>query len=60
MVVFTYYLCIIKSQENISFSKENFKLLLDQIQDLSAQNKKLSTQIQQQFSHISALERERN
>lgn len=60
MAVFDCYLCIIKTKENISFSIENFELLLDQIQDLSAQNKKLSTQVQQQFSHISTLEQERN
>lgn len=60
------YLCIIKSQEDISFSKENFELLLQQNQELSTkyqevstQNQKLSTQLQQQFSHISALEQER-
>jgi transposase len=60
------YLCIIKSQEDISFSKENFELLLQQNQELSTkyqevstQNQKLSTQVQQQFSHISALEQER-
>jgi transposase len=47
------YLCIIKSQEDISFSKENFELLL-------RQNQELTDQIQQQFHQISSLEQERN
>jgi len=51
--VFTPYLCIIKSKENISFSKENFELLLKQ-------NQELTSQIQQQFHQISSLEQERN
>jgi len=44
---------MIKSKKNISFSKENFELLL-------RQNQELTDQIQQQFHQISSLEQERN
>ena len=52
-VVFDDYICIIKTQKDISFSRENFEVLLQQ-------NQEMATRIRQQFDQISTLEQERN